>query len=273
MKNIKQYLYDFERFGLTPSKLLAQAMGQKKNAPRILTVTLPKSGTNLLQRMLILHPSLSRAWLPTLGRRNHKLWADIRKLLGGVGSGKIISSHLDYNDDLADLVQKELQYKVLLMARDPRDVVVSEIYYIQTWPGHPHKQLVTTMKNDKERLLAVIKGYGVIPPINKQILRFSGWADRAFVVRFEDAVGAGGGGNDESQREVVRGIYGYLGMSISDSQLDYICKNARSAKTQNFRRGAIGDWKNKFDSEVAAEFKKQAGKLLIDLGYEKDLDW
>lgn len=179
MKNLKQYLYDIERFGLSPSKLRAKVAGRNRDAPRVLTVTMPKSGTNLLQRILILHPHLSRAWLPTLGRRNEKLWSDTRKLLGNIGPGKIVSSHFDYSIDLADLVQSELKYKVLLMVRDPRDVVVSAIYYIQSWPGHPYKQLIANMKNDKERLLAVINGYGGIRPISQEILRFSGWEPRA----------------------------------------------------------------------------------------------
>ena len=93
MKKLSQYLFDLERFGLSPGKIRARLNGSAGNAPRILTVTMPKSGTNLLQRILVLHPALSRAWLPTLGRRNAKKWGRPRELFSPISSGRIVSSH------------------------------------------------------------------------------------------------------------------------------------------------------------------------------------
>lgn len=39
------------------------------------------------------------------------------------------------------------------------------------------------------------------------------------------------------------------------------------------RKGISGDWKNHFTDKVTEKFKKKYGKLLIDTGYEKTLDW
>jgi hypothetical protein len=40
-----------------------------------------------------------------------------------------------------------------------------------------------------------------------------------------------------------------------------------------YRKGVAGDWKNHFTEEDRRIFKEEAGELLIQLGYEKDLDW
>ena len=43
--------------------------------------------------------------------------------------------------------------------------------------------------------------------------------------------------------------------------------------TSFFRKGIAGDWRNVFTEEDKVLFKKEAGDLLIKLGYEEDLDW
>jgi hypothetical protein len=39
------------------------------------------------------------------------------------------------------------------------------------------------------------------------------------------------------------------------------------------RKGISGDWRNKFTPEHKARFKAIAGELLIELGYERDMNW
>jgi hypothetical protein len=41
----------------------------------------------------------------------------------------------------------------------------------------------------------------------------------------------------------------------------------------HFRKGVAGDWHNYFKPEHVAKFKELLGDRLIDLGYEKDLEW
>lgn len=47
--------------------------------------------------------------------------------------------------------------------------------------------------------------------------------------------------------------------------------NPRNSPT--FRTGKTGEWKKYFKEEHKKIFKEVAGQLLIDLGYEKTLDW
>jgi len=43
--------------------------------------------------------------------------------------------------------------------------------------------------------------------------------------------------------------------------------------TSDNRKGIVGDWANYFDDRIKSIYKEEAGQTLIDLGYEKDLDW
>jgi hypothetical protein len=39
------------------------------------------------------------------------------------------------------------------------------------------------------------------------------------------------------------------------------------------RKGIVGDWRNHFTPKVKERAKELIGEALIELGYEKDLDW
>jgi hypothetical protein len=41
----------------------------------------------------------------------------------------------------------------------------------------------------------------------------------------------------------------------------------------HYRKGIAGDWENHFTDRIKEEFKLKFGQLLIDTGYEKDLNW
>ena len=41
----------------------------------------------------------------------------------------------------------------------------------------------------------------------------------------------------------------------------------------HFRKGIAGDWKNHFSAEINDAFKRRYGELLIETGYEEDLNW
>jgi hypothetical protein len=50
-------------------------------------------------------------------------------------------------------------------------------------------------------------------------------------------------------------------------------KRGEEDATSFFRKGVAGDWKNVFTEEDKRIFKREAGDLLIKLGYEKDGGW
>ena len=48
---------------------------------------------------------------------------------------------------------------------------------------------------------------------------------------------------------------------------------AHAITVGNSRKGVAGDWKNYFTPPVKEAFKRHYGSLLVDAGYESDLDW
>lgn len=275
MKTIENYLYDIERFGLKPKILFHRLFTNREYLPKILTVTVPKSGTNLLQRILMLHPLLYRRFLPTLGRRNQDMWSNHDKIFLQTKNGSVVSSHFDYDKDFEKYLIEQTKHKIIFMARDPRDIVISDMFYILKRNDHPYKPLLLEMANEKERLKALIQGTKEIRSIDKQMYRFIDWInDKNFYVKYEDLVGTAGGGNDVKQRKVISSLFNdYLDIKIDAEMLEYLASNARSSKTQTFRSGTINNWKTHFDDDLKDIFKEVAGDILIKMGYEKDNNW
>ena len=274
MKNFKNYLHDFERFGFSPPKLYSRLFEKRSHLPKIISISIPKSGTNLIQRILTLHPQLYRRTIPTLGRRNHDLWKNWQTIFPKTKPGEIISSHFDYDPELEQYLINDASLKIIFLARDPRDIVISDMYYILKRPDHGYHKELKAMKSESEMLSALILGTDTIRPIDKQIKRFTGWiSPQAFYAKFEDLVGEGGGGNNNTQKNTIDDLYSYLGITLSPELLDFISKNCRSAKSQTFRKGTINNWKQHFNEDIKTDFKNKAGDLLIQMGYEKDLFW
>lgn len=96
-------------------------------------------------------------------------------------------------------------------------------------------------------------------------------------VRYEDLL--------ERPEEEVRRLLEFLRAEASEKTVKR-CVNAASFDklskgrtrgqedpTSFFRKGIAGDWSNVFTEQDKALFKKEAGDLLIQLGYEKDDSW
>ena len=65
---VSRQAWTLERFGLSPGKLPKRLSDQ--GAPRVFCVSIPKSGTHLLERALCLHPALYRKLVPTISGAN-----------------------------------------------------------------------------------------------------------------------------------------------------------------------------------------------------------
>jgi GT2 family glycosyltransferase len=87
----------------------------------------------------------------------------------------------------------------------------------------------------------------------------------------------------EPVAELTR-VFSLLGVSTGREVLDRIvAENAFEKKsgrsrgeedtTSFFRKGISGDWKGVFNGRDRKVFKRHAGDLLVDLGYEEGLDW
>jgi hypothetical protein len=138
-----------------------------------------------------------------------------------------------------------------------------------------------------DALMECIEGNDGFPSIVQLMKVSTSWLDGSYdvqVVRYESLI--------SNPVEEFRKIADYLNVQMRDSLLEQIVKRNRfqrlsaggkfwrAPRTQgqeksdsHFRKGIVGDWQNHFKEEHQERFKEVAGQLLIDLGYESDVNW
>jgi sulfotransferase 6B1 len=263
--------------------------------PRVLVNSLPKAGTHLLTSLLRGLPRMTHS-----GRHfvlddfrmevdRPSIWGDVPVVdwdrlgrdLARLNRGQFLTSHCPAVPTLLRILDG-LDYKVLFIVRDPRDVVVSSALYISRLQRHiMHARYKQLFHSDEERIMGTITGF---PPdsggrgaesIGSKLSRYMPWLDSPLVqsCRFESLVGPAGGGSVVDQIAEVRRVVEYLDLRMSSSEISSLSDRVWTRGSPTFRRGLIGDWRNHFTDEHKTAFKEIAGEHLIALGYENDLDW
>jgi hypothetical protein len=260
--------WDLQRFGLTPDKLARRV--RNPDAPPVLLVSIPKSGTHLLERALCLHPLLFRKVAPTLSRRSiDQKWGGVEGLAQRLQPGQVAVSHLRYVDGDAEVLARR-GVKTLFMIRNPRDLLVSLVHYNVDREDIRVHGLYANLPDQKERLRPAIVGDPAnrIPSIGRRLELYRGWLDSgALVVRFEDLVGASGGGDHDTQLDTLRSIFRHLEVPTDERLLHEIRAKVFSTASPTFRKGSIGQSKQAFDEELEALYRQQAGEVVGAYGY------
>jgi hypothetical protein len=150
--------------------------------------------------------------------------------------------------------------KLIVIYRDGRDVVVSDRFFTRDYGGQPFsfEHAVRDWRKDMEAQFRHAENHGV------------------YACSYESLLLDGPG--------VVRGLLDYLHLPCDDELLARLLERSsfryytgRDPGQENrkrfYRKGIAGDWKNHLTAEDKRIFKDLAGDLLIQLGYEKNLDW
>jgi hypothetical protein len=253
--------------GLKPEKLLGHFAG-----PKVLSNSIPKAGTHLLEGLLEELPLLRNAGRRTLVengavRGSNRVLSELRKIRRGAFYNAHLPARPQYLSCLA-----QTGVRVILLVRDPRDIAVSRYKYAayidMLHRAHPYFEAA---KDDVERLrMAIIGVPDAMPPLARVFEEFSGWAgmDNVLTVRFEDLRGEAGGGDSESQRQVVSGIIKHLGLCERVTDIDVLIGKAFSKMSSTFRRGQIGGWTEEFDDGALALLREQFGNTAAAFGYD-----
>ncbi len=165
-----------------------------------------------------------------------------------------------------------------LIIRDPRDMVVSEIYYaLEINPNHLLHDHFASLEEMESRIDTLIFG---IPSgelervgVREHYERFLDWLNQVnlYVVHFESLV--------ESPREELARILDHLGDNGFQPALDReeavsrLQEQMAPEKSVTFRKGKTGTWREHFSEANKDHFKHEAGELLVRLGYEHSMDW
>lgn len=188
-----------------------------------------------------------------------------------------VSGHAAYSVHYDSLLQ-EKGYKVIQVVRHPCAVLSSWANYIAE-PGYywrlAHQYLAG--KPFEERVKFILYGGNVGGDDSlyyrgfKEVLsQVQGWLDAVGVltVRYEDIVGEMGGGDTEKQHQIIMDILQHIGVDAGSSLVQTISTKLYGG-THTFRKGSIGGWRNLIDSSLEDEIMTE----LADLPFMKRLNY
>jgi hypothetical protein len=257
---------------------------QSADLPVLLGISFPKSGTHLLDQIL-----LGFSKVAPYSKRLHSFYAEYegesgRKRereqalawLDSLGERDIASAHLFARPEVVRRVASA-KFVPYFIFRDPRDVVVSHVFYVTDMEArHVHHQYYTSLPDFDARLNASILGRPdaavEFPDIATRFAPYLGWLDcpQVLTIHFEDLI--------NERTATLSRILGQLETRISlpvprQTILDALESSINPKRSPTFRSGKTGEWRKHFTDKHKRIFKDVAGDLLIRLGYEKDDHW
>lgn len=261
------------RFGSQPNEL-----------PVLLGISFPKSGTHLLDQIL-----LGFARVAPYAKRLHSFYAEYEGESGRKRSpaqalawleslrpGDVASAHLFARDDVKKRVSSSAFIPYFIF-RDPRDVAVSHVFYVTDMERrHVHHHYYQSLPDFDARLKVSILGRPdasvEFPNIADRFAPYLGWLNQASVLKihFEDLI-------HDRPGTLNRIMDHFLARVPLQAPRQLIVEALESSinpkRSPTFRSGKTGEWKKYFTEEHKKIFKEVAGDLLIRLGYENDSHW
>lgn len=302
-----------KRTGLAKNTIAKQARG--KYAPytgdRVLAVTIPKCGTFVLLKCLALldmKVGYKKLFIPPADItyiRAHNQWPPPNHYRGRLHvrtagplprwwTDRVVASkpvfdwsHVSHTSEFERFIDANSK-AMLLVIRDPRDMVVSFAHMVKTSKINPANtialeplllDLITArQQNYIPWATEIHEAYPVIWEMGisdyyRQFLPYIKFK-KCLTIRFEELVGEQGGGSRVAQLAAIKSIAQHIGRPASNDKVVEVC-NKLFGGSGTFREGQIGSWKKYFTPEIKAAFKAMPGanQLLIELGYEKNDQW
>jgi sulfotransferase 6B1 len=252
--------------------------------PPVIGNSFPKSGTHLLLQVLEGIPGIVNfgsyiSSMPALTFRERSRKTHLQ-MISRVVPGEVVPANLFFDPAYhAELNRKNCA--IFFIYRDFRDVAVSEADYLtHSYRIHRmHSYYAKILDNRDERVSAAILGVTDpgfpydYPSIAGRFARYRGWlyCPDVLAVKFEDIV------SDNCYTTLHQIAAFYAKRCASTVDVDDLARsmamNIQPSKSYTFRKGKTGGWKDVFTEEHKAQMKSVAGELLIELGYEQDLNW
>jgi len=257
---------------------------QPHGLPVLLGISFPKSGTHLLDQILLGFSNVA-----PYSKRLHSFYAEyegesgIKRApekalawLDSLGPRDVASAHLFARPEAVARVCSS-KFVPYFIFRDPRDVVVSHVFYVTgIEEHHVHHEYYLSLPDFDSRLNTSILGRPdaniEFPNIAERFAPYLDWLNHPEVLRihFEDLIHE----RAAALTRIMDHLLSRVPLRASRQLiLDSLESSINPSRSPTFRSGKTGEWKKYFTDEHKRIFKNVAGDLLIRLGYEKNLDW
>jgi hypothetical protein len=257
---------------------------QPADLPILLGISFPKSGTHLLDQILLGFSNVA-----PFAKRVHSFYAEYegesgRKRtpeqatawLDSLRPRDMASAHLFARLEAVSRVCSP-KFAPYFIFRDPRDVVVSHVFYVTDMEArHVHHDYYQSLPDFDARLKVSILGRpdseAEFPDIAKRFVPYLDWLNHPEVltIHFEDLI------HDRAATltQIMDHLLSRIPLPATRQLiLDSLETSINPKKSPTFRSGKTGEWKKHFTDEHKKIFKDVAGDLLVKLGYEKDNSW
>lgn len=276
---LRQPVYQLEK--------LAQRLrfaSQPQNLPILIGISFPKSGTHLLDQILLDFSNVA-----PYAKRLHSFYAEYEgesgikrpaeqaiAWLDSLRPRDVASAHLFARPEAIARVCTP-KFAPYFIFRDPRDVVVSHVFYVTDMETHhAHHAYYRALPDFNARLTTSILGRPnadiEFPTIAERFAPYLNWLNQPDVlaIHFEDLI--------HNRPETLTRIADHLLArtplrTTRQLILDSLESSINPTKSPTFRSGKTGEWTKHFTPEHKRIFKEVAGDLLIRLGYETNNDW
>ncbi len=246
------------------------------NGPKVIVNSLPKCGTNLVDRAILFLPYMRRKVGKTIQAWNIEEVNLAIKKINNLKKGQYLTSHVVGNQEIFNTMEKKNIIGIMII-RDPRSKIISHYNYVtHIDTNHRTHEFFKKMNSDSDRIDTLINGKkGICGSIDEELKRYNQWLTRKdiLVLKFENLVGEKGGGDNKKQFDSIKKIVNHLKLSVSDYEITNIQVKIFSTKSPTFRKAEKNEWKYIFNENQKNVLKNKIGKWLIDYGYEDDYNW
>jgi hypothetical protein len=264
--------------------------GQKQDIEYFYVLTIPKSGTHLVKKMLMMltkRECYHSNWRPYIGsnfvgdyEQDYVSPESVTKRLLKLNKkGTFTISHFHISDLYEEFSRQHPEFVRIIQIRDLRDVLISYINH----QGHLIEQEIGPSSFD-QKLSFMLSLNGDSRPKTRNLFNIYRFAEKALqwkqkpgvvTCRFENLVGSQGKGSLYTQQKQIKKIAKAIRAPLTPQLLNEITANLFGTQSgpsfpTTFHKGKIGAWKKHFKPHHLAQFNENWAHLQTGLGYTSD---
>lgn len=184
--------------------------------------------------------------------------------------GDYIITHAGYTDNL---LQKaiNLNFRPVLVIRDPRAVLNSFVKYIDSTQNHPLHSFFSKLNLEDKYFFGLYGGKTssgiLLQSLITRCCALENWRlhQSVLTVRFEDLVGDKGGGSNAKQLECLERIF--LFAQLEKEHIYKVQQSLFGTGRHTFRSGQINAWESEIPSDIIPHINQNLTSVLDRWAY------